>query len=257
MSSALSISLDRMLPPLDVHAHVDPTVTAAQLGTLGSALVFAVTRSLAEAERVRSRNDDRLIWGLGTHPGVSDAIAQYDGATFRRLLPDFMLVGEIGLDRRVSGEGAVAVLHDTLAAARDQKRISTVHSTGRHTAVVEAVADSGACVILHWFLGSSTHIERATEAGAFFSVNAAMSDSQITSLPTDRLLPETDFPFTKKAGSRLPGDIEVLERRVAQLLGLSRDSVRQMWYLNLRNALKAAGCLDSVPNALMKPLLSA
>ena len=257
MSSELSISLDRMLPPLDVHAHVDPTVTATQLGTLGSALVFAVTRSIAEAERVRSRQDDRLIWGLGTHPGVPEAIAQYDGVTFRKLVPEFMLVGEIGLDRRVPGEVAVAVLHDTLTIARDHKRISTVHSTGRHAAVVTAVVESGACVILHWFLGSSAHIERAGEAGAYFSVNAAMSDSQIAALPTDRLLPETDFPFTKRAGSKLPGDIEILERRVAQLLGLSRDSVRQMWYRNLRNALRAAGCLDLVPNALMKPLLSA
>lgn len=257
MNSELSISLDRILPPLDVHAHIDPTVTQAQLATLGSALVFAVTRSLAEAEQVRSRQDDRLIWGLGTHPGVPEAIAQYDGVRFRTLLPEFMLVGEIGLDRRMSGDAALAVFHDTLAAARDHKRISTVHSTGRHAAVVAAVAESGACVILHWFLGSSAHIERAAEAGAFFSVNAAMSDSQITSLPVDRLLPETDFPFTKKAGSKLPGDIDVLEHRVAQLFGLSRDSVRQMWYRNLRNALKAAGCLDLVPNALMRPLLSA
>jgi len=40
------------LPPLDCHAHIAPDVTASQLDGLGSALIFAVTRSLDEARFV-------------------------------------------------------------------------------------------------------------------------------------------------------------------------------------------------------------
>ncbi len=57
------------LPRLDCHAHIAPDVTPAQVAALGGAIVFAVTRSPAEAAAAARRRDDTIIWGYGAHPG--------------------------------------------------------------------------------------------------------------------------------------------------------------------------------------------
>lgn len=257
MSSALSRSLDRSLPPLDVHAHIDPTVTAAQLATLGTALIFAVTRSLDEAVAVRARNDQRLIWGCGTHPGVDAALAAYTPSRFRDVAAGFVLIGEVGLDRRSSGAVARDVFADVIAAAFEQPVLLSVHSSGKSREVVDLLGESACGAILHWFTGTAPQIEAAAAKGAYFSVNAAMTDEQLNRLPRERVLPETDFPFSRKAGSRCPGDIERLEQRVSELWGVSRDEVRRGWYLNLRGLCVQSGTIDRLPSAFASALLAA
>ena len=54
----------RALPPLDLHAHIDTGIAAAELTAL-QAVVFAVTRSLDEAARALNRSDGMTIWGVG------------------------------------------------------------------------------------------------------------------------------------------------------------------------------------------------
>jgi TatD DNase family protein len=48
------------LPPLDLDAHIDTSVPADDLAGLG-AVVFAATRSLAEAVQTVQRHDERII----------------------------------------------------------------------------------------------------------------------------------------------------------------------------------------------------
>jgi TatD DNase family protein len=55
---------------------------------------------------------------------------------------------------------------------------------------------------------------RALEAGAYFSVNEAMNDTLIRAIPTDRVLPETDFP-ARQIRAQLPGTLAPLELRPA------------------------------------------
>ncbi len=64
------------------------------------------------------------------------------------------------------------------------------------------VSKSCAC-ILHWFTGTTTERKRAIETGAYFSINHRMlrtklGQETIRSIPADRILLETDAPFTKK-----------------------------------------------------------
>jgi TatD DNase family protein len=257
MSSVLSRSLDRTLPPLDVHAHIDPTVTDAQLATLGNALIFAVTRSLDEAVAVRTRRDSRVLWGCGTHPGVPDAVAKYSPGRFREISRDFVLVGEVGLDRRGAGPAERDVFADVIAASTGRPVLLTIHSASQSRQVAEMLGDSAPGAILHWFTGTAPQIESAAAKGAYFSVNAAMTDEQLSRLPRERVLPETDFPFSKKAGSRAPGDIERLEERVSALWGASRDEVRQGWYRNLRDLCVQSGTIDRLPAALAMGVLAA
>lgn len=249
---------DADLPSLDTHAHVAPDVTAEQLDALGDVNVFAVTRSLDEAEAVASRCDPQLVWGCGVHPGARTARDHYDSARLRSLLPSFSLIGEVGLDRRaghLSEQRRIleSVLRETAAA----QVLVSVHSAGCPSEVVEIVINTGhPGVILHWFLGDDSAIRRAVTAGCYFSVNGAMADQAIRRIPLERMLPETDFPVTaRRGGGRRPGDTSGLERRVAYLLGETAETIRWRWYRNLRTLAIASGALDRLPTGLADRLV--
>jgi TatD DNase family protein len=57
-------------------------------------------------------------------------------------------------------------------------------------------------VVLHWVTESRSEARRAATLGCYFSVNAEMTRSDrgralVTELPIDRILTETDGPFTQ------------------------------------------------------------
>jgi TatD DNase family protein len=59
-------------------------------------------------------------------------------------------------------------------------------------------------VILHWFSGAGTELERAANFGMYFSVNTAMVNSKkgqmlISRMPPDRVVTESDGPFVRVA----------------------------------------------------------
>ena len=91
--------MSRALPPLDLHAHIDPEIEPRALESLG-AVVFAATRSAEEFERARRRSDAVTIWGLGCHPGVPGAQSEFDPTLFSVLMDGAAMVSEIGLDGR-------------------------------------------------------------------------------------------------------------------------------------------------------------
>ncbi|MFD0687993.1 hypothetical protein [Actinomadura fibrosa] len=63
------------LPPLDCHAHIAPEVTDPQVNALDGAMIFAMTRSPAEAAVAELRSDATIAWGYGAHPGLPAALA--------------------------------------------------------------------------------------------------------------------------------------------------------------------------------------
>ena len=67
--------------------------------------------------------------------------------------------------------------------------------------------------MLHWFTGSLSELRRAVDFGCYFSVNHAMLDGDkrralARAIPIDRLLTETDGPFTKMGEMpSIPSDV--------------------------------------------------
>jgi TatD DNase family protein len=237
-------------PALDCHAHVDPTVTRAQVATLQGAHVFAMTRTLDEARRAQRNPQPGLHWAVGTHPGAPRGLENWELRDFKGLAGSGFLVGEIGLDRRASSTRHRDTFRDVLRASSG--RVKSVHSAGAVNQVLEVIDEtSSRGVILHWFLGSRDQVDRAVELGCFFSVNAAMPDEVLRSLPYERVLPETDFPASRsKTRASKPGDIRALEATVSRLTRLSPERVRRNWYITLGRLFRDAAVEERVPTAL-------
>jgi TatD DNase family protein len=244
------------LPPLDCHAHIAPDVTRSQIAGLNGALVFAMTRTPGEARVAARRSDPTLAWGFGVHPGLPASISALNETVLVAAVEQHVVMGEIGLDRRGPSGPQREALEAILDACHGQPVLLSLHSTGRTRHLLEVLREKphpGA--VLHWFNGSSDEISEAIALGCYFSVNNAMSDERLAQIPPDRMLPETDFPASRKATlASKPGDTRALEKRLAQRDGVSGSAVRHGFYRNLAGLTAAAGVRPRLPLGFQQAL---
>lgn len=243
-------------PPLDLHAHIDTTITPQDLLNL-RAVVFAASRTLAESRLAlhRQQHDLLTIWGVGVHPGVKAALDGYAPEEFNQLLDQTAYVSEVGLDARAPSRRAKQheVLASLLSQLQKKPRLISIHSYGATREIVdhlERTPVTGA--ILHWWLGDRTTTSRALELGAYFSLNIAtlrQSDA-IDLIPIDRLLLETDHPDGNRRGARpqQPGNVADVEASLAKARGISTTEVRIQAWRNLADLVTSTGTNDLLPS---------
>lgn len=251
--------MSRSLPPLDLHAHIDPSAAERDLEALG-AVVFVATRSLDEYASVKSRTDAVTVWGVGCHPGVPEALEAFDDAQFADLLTSTPYVSEVGLDGSAStpiGQQS-EVLAAVLAHLARTPRILSVHSRSATRQTLDLIEEAGvAGAVLHWWLGPESETRRALDLGCLFSVNRRMGAAALKGhgVPLTRLLPETDHPSGNRQGRLLkqPGWTVDIEEGVADVYGIPTDLVRRQFWRTLADQVDA---LD-VASALFPPAVTA
>lgn len=250
------------LPPLDLHAHVDTGIDSADLDELG-AVVFAVTRSLEEAQAALARDDEGTVWGVGCHPAIASSHNDFDIDVFSSLLEHFAFVGEIGLDGKTSVPLARQreTLRQTLQALQTCPRIVSLHSAGATADIVDALETTpvrGA--ILHWWLGNDTSTARAVDAGCFFSLNAscvARHRRLLDNIPLDRLLTETDHPYgDRRTRPQRPGNVTPVEDVIASHHGITPAQARQFMWSNLHRLVQQTDSEPLLPSAVRDLVLS-
>jgi TatD DNase family protein len=246
------VSPSPSLPKLDCHAHIAPDVTVPQVAALKGAIIFAMTRSPDEAAAAARRHDETILWGYGAHPGLKTATAEVTEERIRQAVADHVIIGEIGLDRGAALHPQQAAFDTILKTCAGHPVLLSIHSTGRTREVIAGLArhpHPGA--ILHWFNGTQQEIHQAAELGCYFSVNAAVSDERFGWMPRERLLPETDFPSSRRSTrAKLPADIDHLEQRMARLTGQTTEQIRLMWYRNLGRLIRAACAESRLPETI-------
>jgi TatD DNase family protein len=93
---------------------------------------------------------------------------------------------------------------------------------------------------MHWFSGSLAEARRATALGCYFSINAEMARSErgralIADLPSDRLLTETDGPFTQTQGRPTrPADVHLAVEAIAGIRGATPEVIGGTVRANLK-----------------------
>ena len=249
----------RALPPLDLHAHVDTGIEAAELSAL-QAIVFAVTRSLDEAEQALKRSDKTTIWGVGCHPGLVGVQKAFDPKRFQALAEVTPYVGEIGLDgaSRVPMDMQRHTLAGALGVLQQSPRITSLHSYKATSEILSLIAEfPQPGLILHWWLGTEGETARAVELGCYFSVNrsSARRRDRLAWIPLDRVLPETDHPFGDKGrGPRRPGEVGHVEAALAEAHGLSTAKVRVRTWQTLASIVQETRTSRLLPEWIRRQL---
>lgn len=214
---------DALAELVDAHCHVDlyGKDEAAVIEEIERRRVHTIAVTNAPSVFFHTRDAARgkkyLHPAVGLHP---ELVASH-GHELGRMWPHFAetrFIGEVGLDyvtndqrlRRRQRE----VFSQILARCAEQKdKVLTVHSRRSASDVIAAIGDDfPGTVILHWFSGTVRELERATNAGCWFSVNLAMFRSRnaielVRRMPKERVVTETDGPFVKVEGRACrPGD---------------------------------------------------
>lgn len=190
---------------------------------------------------------------LGLHPQlVAERAAEL--ALLEQYLPQTRYVGEVGLDagprfyRSLTLQKEVFE-HVLKLCARAGGKVLTVHSVRSATAVLDLIETHlpppRGQVVLHWFTGSQAEAQRAIDLGCYFSINAQMLRSErhrnlVIALPLERLLTETDGPFTQHNGrAARPVDVVGTVELLARIRKMSFETVALALQAN-RHALLSA-----------------
>jgi TatD DNase family protein len=188
---------------------------------------------------------------LGLHPQLV-ADRAHEISLWEELLPRTRYVGEVGLDagprfyKSLETQKEVFARVLSLCASTGDK-ILTTHSVRATKDVLDMIEKymppSRGRIVLHWFTGTAKEAKRAVDLGCFFSVNAEMLVNEkraaITkTLPLNRILTETDGPFTQISGrAASPGDVWIAVEGLARLHGTSRSLMTESILSNLKGLL--------------------
>lgn len=142
---------------------------------------------------------------LGFHP---ELVYQYRNQQmlFKELINETRFIGEIGLDyTKKTDEDIICqtkVFEKILEWSSGTNKILSVHSRSAAKEVVDMINGFDGTVILHWYSGGVNDLKSAIDLGCYFSINHQMLQSTngrniVRNIPVDRILIESDAPFTK------------------------------------------------------------
>lgn len=211
-------------------------------------LTVTTTPKAWPRNRALTANTKFVRAGLGIHPQLV-AERSSEMSLWEEYFPEARYIGEVGLDARPqycrSMDIQIEVFTKVLRACnRHGGKVLTVHSVRAATQVLDLIEANlpahRAQVVLHWFTGTRSEARRALELGCYFSVNAEMVRSErhrelVSLLPVERILTETDGPFTKRSNrpSR-PSDVGATLHELAALRQTTTQTLAEIILGNLR-----------------------
>jgi TatD DNase family protein len=224
----------------DTHFHLDlmpvPEETARQIEHQGvytiavtnSPTVFFFTEKLAlDKKYIRP--------ALGLHPELV-AERHKEVEQFVQLISKTRYIGEIGLDNQNKIPSDYLLQKKTfekivLACADAGGKILTIHSRKAAQDVIDILGKNfPGKIILHWYSGTMSQLQKAINNGYYFSINYPMLNSKsgkeiIKKIPIERLLIETDGPFTKR-GEELFTPLMAcdIQKELASLVSIGQTS---------------------------------
>lgn len=178
-----------------------------------------------------------LKFALGYNPKtvVNNA---FNKRLFNFLLDQTRYIGEIGLD--FSGElknhrNTQIECFDYICSAISKEHILNIHSKKAEKDVFSILQKNKVKkAIIHWYSGDLTTLHQLLDEGYYFSINSNMINSVkgqiiISQIPLNRILIESDGPFTKVNSQKYsPSQLQEVYRQVAALLK-SEDIEELIW----------------------------
>ena len=151
-----------------------------------------------------TRNKKYFRLALGFHPELAseyrDQINQFISCIHLT-----KYIGEVGLDYTTTdntNRSNQRYIFSEVVRSCTKNHILSVHSRHAESDALSILQEFPGKVILHWYSGKDKGLATAIERGYYFSINHQMVESQhgqhiINELPKERILIESDAPFTK------------------------------------------------------------
>jgi len=236
---------------MDLHCHIDlfedPNAVISRSDTAGIYVLSVTTTPKAFPQTKRfAQNSKRIQTALGLHPQLAHERSN-ELTLFDLMVKETSYVGEIGLDGSAEYRSHLPIQkrvfrHILDTCERSGGRILTIHSRGAASLVLDDIEThiKKSIPILHWFSGSDLELMRAINLDCWFSVGPAMSKAKsgikrISQMPKDRILLESDGPFTKIQGQPMePIHTDEAINDIAMIWGFTRVDVEKQLKSNLR-----------------------
>lgn len=154
------------------------------------------------------RELEYIRFALGFHP---ELVYEYENqiSIFLENLKHAKYIGEIGLDYKIKDQNNIdaqkRVFERIVRSCKlGDSKVLSVHSRLATNDVNNIIGKFKGTIIMHWFTGNKTELNRSIENGYYFSINEKMLNTDkkrsfIKNIPIDKLLLESDAPFTKKS----------------------------------------------------------
>jgi len=255
-----------MLPDIrgvDFHCHVDlhrdpPALIAACEKERILTLAVTTTPKAWPQNRKWTAASQYVYSAVGLHPELVGERRDEIGL-LEEYIGESRLVGEIGLDGSPQHQSSWEVQVDVFVRAlrRAQEfggRVVSIHSRRAADEVISLIAKhttrDRVLPVLHWFSGSQSAANKAVAYGYHFSINQRMLEhkagiSLVRRLPQDRLMTETDSPFTSQEGRpAVPSDARATVHKLAFVLSADERELHETVLKNTENVLRFAGLAD-------------
>ncbi len=225
-------------------AHVHTVEMARPYADYGStSLALSVTSSPGQWGALRDDPDPAVFRFYGVHPWYAEEWGPEAEGRLRGLLAEGPSgVGEIGLDyKRGRAEAQLPTFEAQLDVAEKAGRPVQIHMVGSEKDVLDSLRSRRLpAAVLHSF-GSEGYSKPFADLGCYMSLNPrilARSPARVarlvSSVPPDRLLLESDFPFSPRGFTGMGGFAE-------SLAGMCGADAGEMLAAALENARRAVG----------------
>ena len=204
--------------------------------------VFFHTYNLTE-------NSKYIRPALGFHPELVYE-RKNELPVFLENLKKTRYIGEIGLDYSKQSDTNKkeqrGIFEKIITACSEHNdKILTIHSRGSSKEILDIIGNNFPNrVIMHWYSGSIKELNRAIDYGFYFSVNSPMTKSErgekiISSIPSDKILTESDGPFTKIGNEKCsPLVIHEIVDRISNIIKTDTISCKKQIYDNFSSMLR-------------------
>jgi TatD DNase family protein len=244
---------------VDFHCHLDlypdfeKLVRECEQARIYTLTVTTTPRAWAHNRSV-SAGAKFVRVGLGLHPQLV-ATHGHELPLWERLLEETTYVGEVGLDAgpryaKSLGEQERVFRRVLDACTAQGGKILSIHAVRTASKVLDMIEQHldlrTNTPVLHWFSGSPSEARRAAELGCMFSINDRMlgtvkSTAILNAIPSDRILTETDGPFTESNGNpSRPRDVERCVANLSSELRRSHEEVKALVFSNFTGILERA-----------------
>ncbi len=230
---------------IDFHAHLDLYPNIAEVvKTVSeksmSVLSVTTTPSAWEGTSALGYGIPNIKTALGLHPQI--AHERYSELLlFDKLIHKTKYVGEVGLDggKEYKDHWDIQILvfqHILNSCEIAGGKILSIHSRHAVNQVLDYLEQypKAGIFVLHWFTGSKFQLKRAIELGCWFSVGPAMLKSKkikdlILEIPLNRLITETDGPFTQiNKKTIMPWDVSLAIQQLSTILDISIEDMDRL-----------------------------